>query len=745
MRSPAGHLSGHMEYCIRSELLDAPYEQAGTRMGHIRASLNPNSVLGTAHWLFAAALGSLVAGLVGLSQTTWAAAASAQAIAGPERDVNWSLHGGDSTEQRFSRLAAINEKTIQRLNLAWSLDLPGETALEATPLEIDGVLYFTGSFGDVYAVDARRGALLWKHNTLANEANPRGVRRIYNVNRGVAWLNGRVIVCTRDGRMIALDGRTGKSLWSSSFLLPDGTATSSGAPRVFNGKVIIGTSGSEVKSRGYVTAVDGTTGKVLWRFFTVPGDPSKGFEDATQAMAARTWSGEWWKYGGGGAPWNAITFDSELNQIYFGTGNGGPYAARFRSHGSQDNLFVASIVALDANTGKYKWHYQTTPGDVWDYDATQDLVLTDLRLKGERRKVLLQANKNGFFYVLDRASGKLISAQKFGRVSWAKGIDPVTGRPWETAGSRYPQKPVILYPGIGGGHNWQPMSYSQITRLAYIPTLQLGNILGPSPEAEKLVTANQARPLIDQGIDFRSYHDDSDPQDGTGFLVAWDPAKQELAWRAPLSSAWNGGTLTTAGNLTFIGTGAGELLAFAADTGHKLWSYDAKMAIMAAPITFALDGKQFVSVLTGYGGAGGEGNKEFNLGWKYALHVRRLLTFALDGSAALPESPARTREVSILDNPQLALDPGIAGKGEILYYEACEICHGDAVVSTGAAPDLRASGIAFDRGNFRHLLQGGALVSRGMPLFDDLSDAEVESLYQFIRATARQATIAPKQ
>ena len=661
----------------------------------------------------------------------------------PNKSANhqheWTKHGLNYAEQRFGSLDQVNETTISRLHLTWSLDLPGENALEATPLEVNGVLYFSGSFATVYAVDARSGTLLWKFDPEANQADPRGTRQIYGVNRGVAYWNEKIYVCTKDGRMIALAARTGKPVWSTRFLMEGANTTSTGAPRAFKGKIFIGSSGAENYARGNVAALDAETGRLIWRFFTVPGDPAKGFEDSTQAMAAKTWSGDWWKYGGGGTPWNALTVDEELNQIYIGTGNGGPWAAKFRSQDAQDNLFVASIVAIDAGTGKYKWHYQTTPGDVWDYDAVADLVLADLSIDGAQQKVLMQANKNGFFYVVNRVSGKLVGADKFGKVTWADHIDLKSGRPVEVPGSRYAKAPFVIYPSAAGAHNWQAMSFDPQTTLAYFTYMQIGNQLGTSPEAESLVEANRNRGLTDLGVDFRWDDKNKDPMYGKGFLLAWDPVRQKLGWSAELPGTWNGGTLSTAGNLVFVGTATGLLNAYAADSGKPLWSFDAKLGIMAPPITFAIEGKQYVAVLAGYGGGAGEGGPGFNQGWKYGRQMRRLLTFAIDGTKELPPTPERDFHVAALDDPSLKIDSGLAGKGALLYGESCTYCHGESTISTGGAPDLRESRIAFDRASLAQLLRSGTLVGRGMPKFDDLSDADIDSLYQYIRARARAA------
>ena len=513
--------------------------------------------------------------------------------ASPPPNLDWPGYGNDGNEQRFVPLTEIDAQSVKRLGLVWSLDLENEmSALSATPLEVNGVLYFSGAFATVYAVDVRSGKLLWSYDPKQNEAAPREMREVWATNRGVAYDDGRIYVATRDCRMIALDARTGKRVWSKSFLVPGTKSTSSGAPRVFNGKVIIGNSGADFGARGYVTAFDGKTGQLLWRFFIVPGDPAKGFENDAMAMAAKTWSGEWWKYGGGGTPWNGITFDKELNRIYIGTGNGGPWNGRFRGAGSpeaggKDNLFLASVVAVDADTGQYKWHYQFNPGEVWDYKATTDSVLADITIEGKPRKVLMNAPTNGFFYVIDRITGKLISAEKFVKVTWAERIDLATGRPVEVPGTHYEDKPFLMYPSSAGAHNWQAMSFNPQTGLVYIPWMQVGVIYGPSPTtaAATDITQDPSQIAMRVGVPVKPYVDPKDPLDRRGGLLAWDPVAQKERWRVVDPTRFNAGTMTTAGNLVFQGTNTGMFYAYAADTGTQLWSFDAKLGISAPPIS----------------------------------------------------------------------------------------------------------------------------------------------------------------
>jgi quinohemoprotein ethanol dehydrogenase len=685
-----------------------------------------------------------IAMLLALGTLGCARLASAAPDPQAARDVDWREYGLDASATRYSPLSAINAESVKRLGLAWSLDLPGELGLEATPIEVDGVIYFSGSFASVYAVAVASGKLLWKYDPDAGPRIRREQRMMYNINRGVAYSDHRVFVCTRDGRMIALDSRTGAVEWTSSTLVPGSTATSTGAPRVFRDKVIIGNSGAEAAQRGYVTAFDTRTGKVAWRFFVVPGDPAKGFENHAMEMAAKTWSGEWWRYGGGGTPWNGITFDEELGQIYIGTGNGGPYDMKLRAAGMQDNLFVASVVALNAQTGEYLWHYQYNPLEVWDWKATADIVLAELPIDGQKRKVLMQAPSNGFFYVIDRHTGKLISAEKIGKVNWADRIDIATGRPVERPGIRYENAPITLYPGVLGAHNWQAMSFSPQTGLVYIPYMQAGSKYWRSAEAEPYGKKPLYQGFYQLGTNYDISIDPTDPMDGRSSLLAWDPVKQKIRWRVDHPTIFNGGTAVTAGGLVFQSLETGQLVAYDAKDGSQRWSYDVGHGIIAPPITYSHAGRQYVSVLAGFGGAGGEGGQVLGqVTWSYAA-PRRLLTFALDGNASLPAANARAGSVHVLDDPSLQLDENLVQRGELLYENSCSLCHGDSAVSSGGAPDLRASAVALNLNAFRQVLSSGR-VERGMPKFDDVTPRDVESVYQFIRGMARRPQAASSE
>lgn len=647
--------------------------------------------------------------------------ARAEAIAPVAED--WSSYGGSAAEQRFSQLDEINDQTVQRLGLAWSLDLDGEHTLEGTPLEIGGVLYFTGQDSSVYAVDAAAGKQLWKWESESWKYRSHHLRYLFMANRGLAYWDGRVYVGTLDGRLVALDVKTGKPTWSTMTVASDSRQTITGAPRAFNGKIIIGNGGADFGARGYVTAYDAETGSEAWRFYTVPGDPAKPFGQPAEAMAAKTWTGQWWKWGGGGTAWDGITFDPELNRVYIGTGNSGPYNPRLRSPGGGDNLFLASIVAVDADTGKYVWHYQANPQEAWDYKATAQITLAQL--------------------TIDRTTGKLISAEKTGKVTWASRIDTTTGRPVEMPNIRYENGPATFYPGPYGSHLWQAMSYSPDTGLVYIPYMQVGGKFWSDDAFVDKVRRNGGEPIqgvFGGGTNFELVIDPRDPDDGKGALLAWDPVAQELRWKVQYPSVWNGGTLSTRGNLVFQGDADGFLHAYDATSGKELWRFDAALGISAPPISYRVDGKQYISVLVGFGGATGFIAKHVNRGWKYGAQPRRVLTFVLDGKGRLPETAPRDYQVHAIDDPKLVLDESSVTVGGGLFNANCGMCHGAGLNSSGApAPDLRESQIAFDLDSFSELLTSGALQEHGMPQFTEFSDAERRAIWMYIRAGAAEA------
>jgi quinohemoprotein ethanol dehydrogenase len=647
---------------------------------------------------------------------------------------DWAAYGRTFGEQHYSPLSVINTRTVHRLGLAWSYDL-GKGNSISQPLAVDGVIYTATGYSVVRAFEAVTGRLLWQFDPQVPEAAGPKLRNAWGI-RGLAWWNNRIYVGTHDGRLIAIAASTGKPLWSVMTLDGDSVGNITGAPRVFDGKVIVGFGGADYGSvRGYVSTYDAETGKLLWRFYTVPGDPAKGFEDETQAMAAKTWSGEWWKFGGGGTAWNAMTYDPETHSVFIGTGNGSPWNKKVRSPGTSDDLFLCSIIALDANTGKYKWHYQINPGETWDYNAVMDMPLATLTIKGKSRKVIMQAPKNGFFYVLDRVTGELISAEPYVKVSWAAKIDLNTGRPLELPGARYENgSEFTLWPSPAGGHNWQPMSFSPQTGLAYIPTLEMPatyqdrgvDLAGwqrrPGSSGDNAVNLGFAAGLTDQS---------------EAFLQAWDPVTQRRVWKAPSFGVWNGGTMATGGGLVFQGQANGTFRALDASSGRVLWNFDAQNAVLAPPITYEAAGKQYVTVLTGFGLSFALLDVGPNkLPWDFASQSRRVLTFALDGTGTLPTAqkpPVR----GPAPDPGFVPDPTQVTAGLVLYHQQCVSCHGIGAVGVGTAPDLRTSAAPVSAEAFNQIVHEGALVPNGMPRFDQLTAAEIEQLRSYLRSQAR--------
>jgi quinohemoprotein ethanol dehydrogenase len=659
-------------------------------------------------------------------------------------ETDWPTYGLSSDEQRFSSLQQINEQSVSRLGLLWSLDLDKSArSLEATPLEMNGVLYFTTALSVVYAVDAVQGKVLWTFDPKVWEHNPTTLQYTQGYNRGVALGEGNVYVGSHDGRLIALDARTGVQKWSVNTLeSPNSRKTITGAPRYYQGKVIIGNGGADFGTRGYVTAYDARTGAQAWRFYTVPGDPKLGFENDSMRMAAKTWAGEWWRWGGGGTVWNAITFDREMNRIYIGTGNSSNYNPQQRSPGHGDNLFLCSIVALDANTGKYVWHYQVNPREAWDYKATADIVLAHLRIGGRERRVLMQQPTNGFFYVIDRDTGKLISAEKVGKVTWAERIDLTTGRPVETPNIRYEtEKPFTMYPSPWGTHDWQAMAFSPQTGLVYLPNDQLGTLFWSTPgdrEFAQKATIDGRHTRFPLGASL-AIPNSKDPQDGRGRLLAWDPIQQRARWSVQYSRMWNGGTLATAGDLVFQGTADGWFHAYEAREGRELWKFNARNGIIAPPVTYSVGGRQYITLLVGYGGATPAGGSLLDPGWRYGKHTPRAMTFALGASAELPATPPPDHSVHPINDPAFVIDTVAATRGENLWNHSCILCHGVAGATAGPiAPDLRESPVAANLAGIDTVLNG-ALRQNGMPPFPALSHDDRADIFMYIRRVARAA------
>jgi len=558
---------------------------------------------------------------------------------------DWLTYGLTPGETRYSPLNQINTSNVSRLGLAWSYDIPsGGGGQEGTPLVSNGTIYGITNWSIVFAVDALTGKERWRWDPEVNQATVRSKICCGVVNRGIAIYQGMIIAPVIDGRLQALNAETGKPVWEARVAYPQDNYTITMAPRIAKGKVIVGVSGGDRPTRGFFAAYDAMTGRQSWRFYTVPGDPAKGFENSSMRKAAATWDNDWWKQGGGGAVWDGIAFDPESGLVYAGTGNAEPWAESLRNSAGKEDLYVCSIVAVSVETGELKWHYQMVPGDSWDFDSVQQMILADLNINGKPRKVIMQANKDGFYYVIDRVTGEFISAQPFSKVTWAKGIDQKTGRPIVNSESHYGAEAIQIFPGGGGAHNWSPMSFNPNAGLVYIPTStnnsftyaaeskfdpKTGSNTGTVRPAPK--PARDSPPAIGP-----------DPLEGTGpkgALVAWDPVAQHMVWRAAGGGGIGGGTVTTAGNLVFQTINDGRLLAYSADKGEKLLEIQTGLhSGMGPPITWQANGKQYVSLMGGVGGvAAGNNAGPQNVA---TPNSPKLLTFVLDGTARL-DDPTR--------------------------------------------------------------------------------------------------------
>ncbi|PCG13450.1 MULTISPECIES: PQQ-dependent dehydrogenase, methanol/ethanol family [Sphingomonas] len=662
---------------------------------------------------------------------------------------DWAMTGFNYQEQRFSPLSQVNAGNVGQLGLAWFADMPDARGQEATPVVVDGKLFVTGPWSKVFAYDAATGAKLWEYDPKVDPQ--KGVQACCDVvNRGVAAWKGQLFVGTLDGRLIALNAETGTPNWSVQTTDNSKPYTITGAPRVVKDMVLIGNGGAEFGVRGYVTAYDVATGAQKWRFYTVPnptGAKDGAASDAAMAKVAPTWSanGQWKQSGGGGTVWDSIVYDAELDQLYLGVGNGSPWNHGLRSEGQGDNLFLSSIVALKPETGQYLWHYQETPAETWDFTATQPIVLATLTIGGQPRKVLMQAPKNGFFYVVDRTNGRLINAGQFiPGVNWATGYDMKTGRPIENPASRYYRtgKPFLALPSAIAAHNWQPMAFSPQTGLAYIPAQTVGSAyLNPSSplDQRKAIGFN-----VGQDLGNAMYPRDAAAVKGmiasaTGSLVAWDPVANKPRWKVDYPTSWNGGTMATAGNLVFQGTSLGEFRAYAADTGKQLFAFPAGTGIMAGAATYMVKGKQYVAVLAGRGGA-------LPLSIGYAIgkardvpNNPRLLVFALGGKAALPPSPGATPAAPV-PLPDDKAPPEQVAQGKLLFGRYCQVCHGASAMGGGVLPNLQNSPVLSDADTWKSILIDGALKERGMVSFARvITPEQAQAIRHYVIDEARWA------
>ncbi len=662
-----------------------------------------------------------------------------QLLAASKDPKDWVTYGGTFDEQRFSQLTQVNDGNVGQLGLAWSYEFDTNRAQETTPLEHDGVIYATTAWSKVFAIEAKSGKLLWSYDPeVPGEYGAKGCCDVGN--RGAALYDGKLYFAAFDGRLIALDIKTGKPVWSVVTVDQSKTYTITGAPRIVKGRVVIGNGGAELGARGYVTAYDAQTGKQVWRFYTVPGNPADGPDHAASdkvlaERAGKTWFGDYWKNGGGGTVWDSIVYDQELDQLYLGVGNGSPWNQRLRSEGKGDNLFLSPVVALNPDTGEYLWHYQGTPGETWDYTQTQPIMLADLTIAGKPRKVLMQAPKNGFFFVIDRTDGKLISAKNFVNVNWATGYDMKTGRPIENPEARYSQGAFAVVPGALGAHNWQPMAFNRKTGLVYIPA----NHALFGYEDPKTFAIRPGRWNLGLETKGTSPPDDPKAMKATrdllsGRLIAWDPVNQREAWGFDYAEPWNGGVLSTAGNLVFQGDTKGNLRAFAADSGKVLWTVNLGMAIMAAPVSYEVDGEQYIAVAGGYGGA-------------YALTSAfndnpgprpngRLFVFKLGAKGELPKIARIANPPA--NPPKEAFSDIQVAHGQELFERDCWVCHGPGAISSGVVPDLRRSGALASAETWNAVVIGGLLKDRGMISFGQyLSAADAEDLRAYVAHRAK--------
>jgi len=687
--------------------------------------------------LMALACAALLAGCQPKAEGTGGAGqVDARRLIAAEGDGEWLSHGRTYSEQRYSPLKQIDARSVGQLGLAWFHEFDTDRGQEASPIIVDGVLYTTTSWSKVYAFDARTGAPKWSFDPKV--AGQKGFDACCDVvNRGVAVWKGKVYVGTLDGRLIALDAATGQPVWSVQTTDNSKPYTITGAPRVIKDKVMIGNGGAEYGVRGYISAYDAETGRMAWRFYTTPnpdGKPDGAASDKVMAQkGAATWFGNGWKEtGGGGTVWDSMAYDPALDILYVGVGNGSPWNHMKRSDGKGDNLFLSSILALKPETGEYVWHYQTTPGESWDYTATQHIMLADLTIDGKPRKVVMQAPKNGFFYVLDRATGQLISARPYTAITWASGVDLKTGRPIENPGVRYEKAMSVQIPAPFGGHNWHPMAFNPNTGLVYIPTHTVAaGFRDDAGYKHRQGAWNTATDFLAAALPTDKAQLAAAKAMTKGALVAWDPVAQKARWTVEHPYFWNSGVLSTAGGLVFQGGGEGTFVAYDAANGTRLWSYDAGNGVIAPAVTYEVGGEQYVAVMVGMGGAA---PLAVDVLMKAGPRLPgRLLVFKLGGKATAPpfEAPARAR-IDLAGVTSL----GDASHGFVAYHQNCQVCHGPNATGQFLA-DLRNSPMLLTAESFRSVVIDGALKDRGMASFARfLTPQEAEDIRAYIISEA---------
>ena len=643
---------------------------------------------------------------------------------------NWMLNGGTFRGEHFSALDQINTQSVGDLGLAWTTDLPVADGISATPIVVDGVIYISGPFSIVFAIDSANGEILWRYDPRVRDAfaDDPSLSWPARSNRGVAVWDGSVMVAVADCRLIALDAASGELQWSATTCDPKAGYAITDAPRVGGGKVFIGNAGSESgeRNRGYVSAYDVDDGALLWRFYTAPGSMPEENDTAAMKMAATTWSGDQWQaFGGGGSAWNEMTYDPESGYLFFGTAGALPYLHRYRSPAGGDNLFLSSVLAVDAETGEYVWHYQTVPQDSWEYNATMNIVLANLEIEGRKRNALMIAPKNGFFYVLDRLTGELISAEKYVSVNWASHINLETGRPVTEPEGEFWNSPVgtttMLWPNMWGAHSWNPMAWHPRLQLAYIPAIDAPSIvtnLGDGDYSDTMELINE--------VDGKAH--------SPGKLIAWDPVVQRERWSVEHPLPFNGGVLATAGNVVFQGDATGNFSAYDAANGGLLWSVATGSAINAAPVSYSVEDTQYVLIPIGAGGGAQFVYPELHAG-ENAHGPARLLAFTLRGDLEMPVAPPDNRELSALPSTASA---DIIEHGKALYADRCSGCHGKGAAARvgGSVPDLRFA--ADDvHAAWNGIVIGGARRANGMPA-TSMAAEDAEAIRQYVLSRANE-------
>ena len=656
-----------------------------------------------------------------------------------QSDTNdWLTGGRDYRQSYYSPLTDINKRNVRQLGFAWEYDIGPKAIFESTPIVVDGVMFASGMGGAVYALDAKTGIERWRFEPKLVPTSCAG----RTTNRGVAVWQGKVYVVSVDGYLYALDADRGQVVWKVDTIVDRSRGyTSTGSPYVANGKIVIGNAGAECDARGYVTAYDSATGKQAWRFFIVPGDPKRGFEHPELEMAAKTWSPDsLWEVGLGGTAWDGMAYDPFLNLLYVGTGNGTPWVRELRSPGGGDNLFLSSILAINPDTGRLIWYYQTTPGDNWDYTATQKLILADLRLHGRKRQVIMQAPKNGFFYVLDRRTGELLSADPYATVTWASGVDLKTGRPKEVAQGDYFKEPKLIFPGTSGAHNWHPMAYNPKAGLVYIPardwpaalTMPVAPFVYRKGQGNvgasfiSLESANGTNDAERQRIiaSLKAGQPNPEPR---FFINAWDPVERRVVWQAETQS-WNG-VMTTAGGLVCYGRKDGQFIFLNATSGTQLHTIGVGQNMASAPMSYKVGSEQYIAVMADDAKATGDG---FAL--ESAGQNGRILAFKLKGGDVPPR---------IVDDAGKGPTPppierfGTSDQvkwGHQLYERHCMVCHAEG----GRAPDLTRMD-SDTHASFLGIVIEGLRADRGMASFRTiLSKDDAEAIHAYLTDSAWQ-------